>query len=110
MHPKKNINKISEKVGIKKAYTMYLTKEAKTKIVKEIIGSEKNTGAPEAQIAIFTYRINNLTEHLKNKKKDFVTQRALTTLVGKRKALLTYLKNNNLEKYRELIKTLDLRK
>lgn len=87
-----------------------LTKESKTKIIKEIAVSEKNSGAPEAQIAIFTHRINHLTEHLKTKKKDFATQRALTTMVGKRKALLNYVKNNNLEKYRELIKKLDLRK
>lgn len=89
---------------------MYLTKETKTKIVKDLVKSEKNTGAPEAQIALFSHRINHLTGHLKKKKKDFATQRSLTTLVGKRKALLSYLKETNLEGYRELIKKLDLRK
>lgn len=87
-----------------------LTKETKTKIIKELVGTEKNTGTPDAQIAIFTHRINHLTEHLKAKKKDFATQRALTTLVGKRKSLLSYMKDNDLDKYRELIKKLDLRK
>lgn len=89
---------------------MYLAKETTSKIVREIAASEKNTGAPEAQIAIFTHRINHLTEHLKAKKKDFATQRALTTMVGKRKALLNYMKVNDLEKYRDLIKKLELRK
>lgn len=89
---------------------MYLTKEETTKIAKEFSGTEKNTGKPEVQVAIFTHRINHLTDHLKAKKKDFSTQRALTTLVGKRKALLNYMKENDLEKYRELIKKLDLRK
>ena len=89
---------------------MYLTKETKTKIIKELVNSEKNTGSPEAQIALFTHRINHLTGHLKTKKKDFATQRALTTLVGKRKAILNYMKDNDLDQYREIIKKLDLRK
>ena len=89
---------------------MYLTKETKTKIVKDLVKSEKNTGASEAQIALFTHRINHLTGHLKTKKKDFSTQRALTTLVGKRKSLLNYMKDTNLNLYREIIKKLDLRK
>ena len=89
---------------------MYLTKEKKSKIIKDLVGTEKNTGTPDAQIAIFTHRINHLTDHLKAKKKDFATKRALTTLVGKRKSLLNYMKDNDLNKYRELIKKLDLRK
>lgn len=100
----------SEKVGTKNQEKMYLTKEKKSEIIKQQTGSPENTGAPEAQIAIFTNRINHLTEHLKSNKKDFSTQRALTNLVGKRKALLNYVKDNNLEKYREIIKKLDLRK
>lgn len=89
---------------------MYLTKEVTSKIIKEQSGSAKNSGTPEAQISIFTHRINHLTGHLKNKKKDFSTQRALTNLVGKRKSLLNYMKDNDLDKYREIIKKLDLRK
>lgn len=95
--------------GIKESI-MYLTKESTSKIISEIAASEKNSGSPEAQIAIFTHRINHLTGHLKAKKKDFATQRALTTMVGKRKALLNYMKAKDLEKYREIIKKLDLRK
>lgn len=89
---------------------MYLTKSEKSKIVSGIAGDAKNTGTPESQIAIFTNRINHLTEHLKSKKRDFTTKRALTNLVGKRKSLLNYIKDNDLEKYRDLIKKLDLRK
>jgi small subunit ribosomal protein S15 len=89
---------------------MYLTKEKKSEILKTHNGSEKNTGGSEGQIAIFTERIAHLTEHLKVNRKDFVTQRSLITLVGKRRALLNYLKNNNLERYRAVIKELNLRK
>jgi small subunit ribosomal protein S15 len=89
---------------------MYLTSEIKKEIIKKNAGSEKNTGSIEAQIALFTYRIDHLTEHLKKHKKDFVTHRSLIALVGKRRALLDYLKKHNLEKYRNIIKTLDIRK
>lgn len=89
---------------------MYLTTEQKKEIFKKIGGSETNTGSAESQIALFTYRIDHLTEHLKKNKKDYVTQRALLSLVGKRRALLDYLKRKDLNRYREIIKTLDIRK
>jgi small subunit ribosomal protein S15 len=89
---------------------MYLTSEVKKEIFKKISGTEKNTGSAESQIALFTHRIDHLTEHLKKNKKDFVTQRALIALVGKRRALLDYLKKKDLERYRNIIKTLDIRK
>ena len=72
--------------------------------------SEQNTGSPESQIALFTKRINDLTDHLKDHKKDFSTQQGLMKLVGKRKKLLNYLQRNNIERYRAIIGELDLRK
>ncbi len=89
---------------------MYLTSEVKKEIFKKHGGSETNTGSTEGQIALFSHRINHLTEHLKKNRKDFGTQKALLDLVGKRRSLLTYLKNQDIEKYRALIKELDLRK
>ncbi|MFC2176156.1 30S ribosomal protein S15 [Bacteroidota bacterium] len=89
---------------------MYLTSEVKKEIFKQHGGSETNTGSTEGQIALFSHRINHLTGHLKNNRKDFGTQRSLLALVGKRRKLLTYLKNQDIEKYRELIKELNLRK
>ena len=72
---------------------MYLTSEVKKDIFKKHGGSDKNTGSAESQVALFTHRIDHLTGHLKSNKKDFGTQRALLNLVGKRRALLDYLKN-----------------
>ena len=89
---------------------MYLTSEVKKDIFKKHGGSDKNTGSAESQVALFTHRIDHLTNHLKNNKKDFGTQRALLNLVGKRRALLDYLKKNDLMRYRAIIKTLDIRK
>jgi ribosomal protein S15, bacterial/organelle len=89
---------------------MYLSKEKKAEIFKQYGGTEKNTGSTEGQIALFTYRINYLTEHLKKNHKDFNTERSLVKLVGKRRSLLDYLKNNDIEKYRSLIKELGIRK
>ncbi|MEE3146202.1 MAG: 30S ribosomal protein S15 [Bacteroidota bacterium] len=89
---------------------MYLDKEVKKKIFKKHGGSDTNTGSTEGQIALFTYRIEHLTKHLKKNRKDFGTQRALQLLVGKRRSLLDYLKNKDIEKYRELIKELKLRR
>ena len=89
---------------------MYLNKEVKKKIFKKHGGSETNTGSTEGQIALFTYRIGHLTDHLKKNRKDFGTQRALQLLVGKRRSLLDYLKTKDIEKYRELIKELKLRR
>ncbi|MDA0380006.1 MAG: 30S ribosomal protein S15 [Bacteroidetes bacterium] len=89
---------------------MYLSKEKKTEIFKQYGGAENNTGSTEGQIALFTYRINYLTGHLKKNHKDYNTERSLVKLVGKRRSLLDYLKDNDIEKYRTLIKELGIRK
>ena len=89
---------------------MYLSIEKKKEIFKKHGKSEKNTGSAEGQIALFSYRISYLTEHLKKNRKDYGTQRALQLLVGKRRSLLDYLKNNEIERYRAIIKELGLRK
>ncbi|ATA73697.1 MULTISPECIES: 30S ribosomal protein S15 [Capnocytophaga] len=89
---------------------MYLTKEIKAEIFKKYAGSETNTGSSEGQIALFTHRINHLTQHLKANRKDYNTERALVKLVGKRRSLLDYLKNNDIERYRNIIKELGIRK
>ena len=89
---------------------MSLSKETKKDLAKKHGNSEKNTGSAEVQIAMFTTRINHLTEHLNRLKKDKGTQRSLLLLVSKRKRLLDYMKRTNLEKYRALLKTLEIRK
>lgn len=89
---------------------MSITKEQKKEIITKHGGSEENSGSPEAQIALLTARINDLTGHLSENKKDHSSRRGLLKLVGQRRRLLTYLKNNDIEKYRELIKELGIRK
>ena len=89
---------------------MYLTKEVKAKIFKKHGKSEKNTGSAEGQIALFSHRIEHLSNHLKNNRKDFNTERSLVRLVGKRRSLLDYLKNKDIERYRAIVKELGLRK
>ena len=89
---------------------VYLTKEKKEEIFKEYAGSVSNTGNTEAQIALFTYRINELSQHLQTNKRDHSCRRTLLTLVGKRKRLLGYLAKRDITKYRELIDKLGLRK
>ena len=89
---------------------MQLTKERKSKIVKEFGGNEKNTGSTEAQIALLTERINHISGHLETQKKDFNTSRNLLKLVGERKRLLKYLQGTNLTSYRQLLDKLNLRK
>ena len=89
---------------------MYLSKEVKEEIFKKHGSSEKDTGSAEGQIALFTFRINHLTEHLKNNRKDFNTERSLVKLVGKRRSLLDYLKKKDIERYRAIVKELGLRK
>ena len=81
---------------------IYLTKEKKAEIFKKYGGAEKNSGSTEAQIALFTYRIQSLSEHLNRNKKDHSCRRTLLSLVGKRKRLLTYLAKKDIEKYRSL--------
>ena len=89
---------------------MYLSKENKKEIFKKHRKSEIDTGSAEGQIALFTARINHLTEHLKKNRKDFNTERSLVMMVGKRKSLLSYLKSKDITRYREIIKKLNLRK
>ena len=84
--------------------------EAKKSIFKKFGKSEKNTGLAESQIALFTERINSMTEHLQESKKDFSTQRALISLVGKRRSLLDYLQKTDIERYRKIINDLNIRK
>ena len=89
---------------------MTLLKEEKQEIIDKFKLHETDTGSAAVQIAIMTTRINTLNEHLKSNKKDHHSRRGLVMLVGKRKRLLEYLKNNDLEAYRKLIKDLGLRK
>ena len=89
---------------------MYLTSEKKKELFKKYGKSAEDTGSAEGQIALFSYRIAHLTEHLKHNKKDYSTQRALVILVGKRRRLLNYLKEVDIERYRAIIKSLKLRK
>ncbi|MEZ5104366.1 MAG: 30S ribosomal protein S15 [Draconibacterium sp.] len=89
---------------------MYLTSEKKTELFAQHGKSATDTGSAEGQIALFTYRINHLTEHLKQNKKDNSTRRALIKLVGKRRSLLDYLVKKDIERYRSIIKELNLRK
>ncbi|MBL7924012.1 MAG: 30S ribosomal protein S15 [Bacteroidia bacterium] len=89
---------------------MLLNTESKKEIFKKHGKNEKNTGSSEAQIAMFTERINHLTGHLKTFKKDFSTQRALISLVGKRRSLLDYLHKTDITRYRAIISELGIRK
>jgi len=89
---------------------MYLTKEDKEDIFKKFGKTKTNTGSTEGQIALFSSRINHLSNHLKINNKDFNTERALVSLVGKRRNLLDYLKSKDIEKYRSIIKELKIRK
>ena len=89
---------------------MYINQEIKKDIFKTHGKSETDTGSAESQIALFTTRINHLTGHLKTNKKDKGTQRALINMVGKRRRLLDYLKEKEINRYREIIKKLKLRK
>ncbi len=89
---------------------MYLNSEKKKEIFAEHGGAETNTGSAEGQIALFSYRIAHLTEHLKKNRKDYGTQRSLQLLVGKRRSLLDYLKRKDIARYRAIVKTLGLRR
>ncbi len=89
---------------------MYLDKEKKAEIFGKYGKSATDTGSAESQIALFTHRIAHLTEHVKRNHKDFVTTRSLTQLVGKRRALLNYLYDRDINRYRAIIKALGLRK
>ncbi len=87
-----------------------LTKELKAELINQNKRSEKDTGSPEVQIAILTTRINQLTEHLKTHKKDHHSRRGLLKMVGHRRNLLNYLMKKDINRYREIIAKLGLRK
>lgn len=89
---------------------MYLTQEVKEGIFEKHGKSKTDTGSPEGQIALFTYRIEHLSQHLKGNRKDFNTERSLVMLVGKRRALLDYLIKKDVLRYRAIIKELGLRR
>ncbi|ESU19747.1 putative 30S ribosomal protein S15 [Flavobacterium cauense R2A-7] len=89
---------------------MYLTKEVKSEIFAKHGGAAANTGSAEGQIALFTFRISHLTEHLKKNRHDYNTERSLVLLVGKRRSLLDYLKKKDINRYRAIIKELNIRK
>jgi len=88
----------------------YLVKEKKQEIFEKYGKSNADTGSAESQVALFSYRIAHLTNHLKSNKKDYATQRSLLKLVGKRRRLLDYLKETEIERYREILKALNLRR
>mgnify|MGYP002298332628 FL=1 len=104
MHAQKNV------YYIKILKIMYLDAAKKQEIFGKYGKSNTDTGSSEAQIALFSYRISHLTEHMKLNRKDYSTERALTMLVGKRRRLLDYLKAKDIERYRAIVKELGLRK
>ncbi len=89
---------------------MSISKDEKVEIVNSFGGNEKDTGKTEVQVALLTKRIANLTEHLKENKHDHHTRRGLVMMVGKRRRLLNYLERTQLDRYREVIKALNLRR
>ena len=89
---------------------MYLSKEIKEEIFTKHGKGANDTGSTEGQIALFTFRINHLTEHLKKNRKDYNTERSLVMMVGKRRSLLDYLKKKDIARYRAIIKELGIRK
>ena len=88
----------------------YLSSDKMQEIFGKYGKSNTDTGSPESQVALFSYRIAHLTEHLRGNKKDHNTQRSLLRLVGKRRKLLDYLKSKDIERYRNIVKELNLRK
>ncbi len=89
---------------------MYLDSAKKTELFEKYGKSSTDTGSPESQIALFTFRIAHLTGHLQKNKKDYSTQRALKMIIGKRRRMLDYLQKVDIERYRAIIKALGLRK
>ena len=89
---------------------MSISKEKKAELIKEFATKPGDTGSPEVQVAILTERIKNLTEHMKDHKKDFISRRGLLMMVGQRRRLLAYVKEQNVARYESLIKRLGLRK
>ena len=89
---------------------MYLDSAKKQEIFGKYGKSNSDTGSVESQVALFSYRINHLTEHLRTHAKDFSTQRALLKMVGRRRKILNYLKEVDIERYRAIVKALNLRR
>lgn len=89
---------------------MAISKERKNEIINKFARHEGDTGSPEVQVAILTERINDLTEHLKTHKKDHHSRRGLFLMIGQRRGLLNYLMGQDIERYRDLIKKLGLRR
>ncbi len=89
---------------------MSITKAKKAELIKEYAIKEGDTGSPEVQVAVLTERIKNLTEHMKDHKKDFISRRGLLIMVGQRRRLLDYVKSKDEKRYETLIKRLGLRK
>ena len=89
---------------------MNLTKEEKQEIIKKYGKSENDSGTAEVQVALLTKKINNLTDHFSSHKKDHASRRGLMMMVGKRRRLLDYLQKRDIERYRKIIKELNLRK
>ncbi|MCR4739879.1 MAG: 30S ribosomal protein S15 [Lachnospiraceae bacterium] len=87
-----------------------ISKEKKTEIMKEYARTEGDTGSPEVQVAVLTERIRELTEHLKANPKDHHSARGMYKMIGQRRGLLDYLKSKDIERYRELVKRLGLRR
>lgn len=87
-----------------------MDKQIKTEIIEKYAQKEGDTGSPEVQVAILTYRINHLNEHLKQNKKDSHSRRGLLKMVGRRRGLLNYLRDKDIDRYRNLISSLNLRK
>ena len=89
---------------------MSITKEKKEELIKKYKKNENDTGSADIQVAILSEKIKSLTDHLKEHHKDFISRRGLLTMVGKRRNLLNYIKNNDENRYIDLIKTLGLRR
>ena len=89
---------------------MYLTSEKKAELFAQYGNDAKNTGSAESQIALFTFRINHLTEHLKNNPKDHHSRRGMFKMIGNRRNLLGYLQKKDVERYRAIVDKLGLRK
>ncbi|MDD2231846.1 MAG: 30S ribosomal protein S15 [Sphaerochaetaceae bacterium] len=87
-----------------------VTKEQKTELIKKFGGDEKNTGASEVQVALLTARINDLQNHFKANPKDHASNRGLLQMIGQRRRLLRYIKNSDINKYRQILVDLNLRK
>ena len=101
---------VCDVIFIKKGSIDMITKEKKTEIINKYARSAGDTGSPEVQVAVLTERIAELTEHLKQNPKDHHSRRGLLKMVGKRRNLLGYLKNKDIDRYRNLIASLGLRK